>query len=81
MFQARGFFKGMAFPLGAVGVLNSIFFGVYGNTIRYFHQNSDDAKPSYKAIFVAGAFAGAVQGIPASPIDLVKVKLQAQTGK
>ncbi len=68
----------MAFPLAAVGVLNSVFFGVYGNSIRHLCPDGD--RPSYVAICVAGGFAGAVQGITACPVDLVKVKLQAQTG-
>ena len=71
----------MAFPLGAVGLLNSIFFGVYGNTLRAWYPSGEgDVRPSYASIFVAGGIAGAVQGVPACPIDLVKVRLQAQTG-
>ncbi len=107
----------MAFPLAAVGVLNSVFFGVYGNTLRLWYSTTEDdskstkrspdststgsscsatgtvklegveetkalvdLKPSYLAICIAGGFAGAVQGVPATPIDLVKVRLQAQTG-
>ncbi|KAI0212708.1 putative RNA-directed DNA polymerase from transposon BS [Lamellibrachia satsuma] len=31
----RGFFKGMSFPLFAVGINNSAFFGVYGSTIQF----------------------------------------------
>ena len=73
----------MAFPLAAVGFQNSVFFGVYGNTIRWLSQEADGSgpkAPSYGAIFVAGSFAGAIQAFVASPIDLVKVKLQSQTG-
>ncbi len=68
----------MAFPLASVGFLNSIFFGVYGNSIR--RLTDDVHHPPYFAIFVAGGFAGAIQGIPACTIELVKVKLQAQDG-
>ena len=84
VFQVRGFFKGMAFPLGAVGILNSVFFGVYGNLLRQWYPDAGSGKsetPSYTAVFLAGGFAGAVQAIPACPIDLVKVRLQAQTGE
>ncbi len=166
--QARGFFKGMAFPFATVGLLNSLFFGVYANTLRLWADkraptptpvppkgnteqipqgrseavsipiqagcegsgsgweappNGCDPPPSdgldgrgtprdqgtdpgregggsptpgwqegggsptqaredakrYGAILLASAFAGAVQGVPACPIDLVKVRLQAQT--
>ena len=75
----RGFFKGMAFPLGAVGLLNSIFFGVYGNAIWLCYPEEEGVR-SYTDIFMAGGFTGTVQAIPACPIDLVKVRLQAQTG-
>ena len=78
-FQVRGFFRGMAFPLGAVGILNSIFFGVYGNSLRMFSEEGQD--PTYRAILMSGGLAGAVQAVPACPIELVKVKLQTQQGK
>ena len=74
----------MAFPLGAVGILNSVFFGVYGNLLRQWYPDVDSGKsetPSYTAVFLAGGLTGAVQAIPACPIDLVKVRLQAQTGE
>ncbi|ELU04221.1 hypothetical protein CAPTEDRAFT_18029 [Capitella teleta] len=80
----RGFFKGMAFPLASVGLLNSIFFGIYGNAIKVLNNYRHDdphAEPFYSDIFIAGAIAGGIQGIPATPIELVKVKLQAQTAK
>ena len=74
----------MAFPLGAVEFWNSVFFGVYGNLLRQWYPDTGSGKsetPSYTAVFLAGGFAGAVQAIPACPIDLVKVRLQAQTGE
>ena len=48
------------------------------NTYRHDDPN---AEPLYSDIFIAGAIAGGVQGIPATPIELVKVKLQTQTGE
>ena len=80
----RGFFKGMAFPLGTVGLLNSIFFGIYGNTLKSLSQyrhGDKRAVPHYADIFLAGSFAAAIQAVPATPIELVKVKLQCQTGE
>ena len=79
-FQAKGYFLGLGFPLGAVGALNMIFFGVYGNTMRFLqsiHKKPTD-KISMTDVFIAGAFAGGIQGIPATPIELIKCKLQAQ---
>ena len=80
----RGFFRGLAFPLCAVGALNSIFFGVYGNLIKVqtaLRQGDKNALPFYGDIFLAGSIAGAIQAVPAVPIELVKVKLQSQTNK
>jgi hypothetical protein len=77
-----GFYKGMAFPLVSVGVLNSIFFGVYGNTLRYINEQrhgDKNAKPLYQDVFLVAGFAGGVQAIPATTIELIKVKLQAQS--
>ncbi|CAD5122562.1 DgyrCDS10978 [Dimorphilus gyrociliatus] len=75
----KGLFKGMAFPLVSVGFLNSIFFGVYGNALKFI--DNGDKEPSYSSIFMSGAFAGAIQAVPASTIELVKVKLQGQIGR
>lgn len=71
----------MAFPVLAVGFLNSVFFGVYGNTKRVLNSvqgRPTNAEASLLDVFVAGAVGGGIQGIPATPIELVKVKLQAQ---
>ena len=77
----RGFFRGMAFPVVAVGFLNSVFFGVYGNTKRFLNKVQGKKKDdpfTYWDILIAGGVGGGVQGIPATPIELIKVKLQAQ---
>lgn len=89
--QMRGFYRGMAFPLVSVGILNSIFFGVYGNSLRMLGKLGEasgsrskegrEMDHAYGTILLAGAFGGAVQAIPASPIELVKIKLQSATGR
>lgn len=82
--QLMGFYKGMAFPLVSAGVLNSIFFSVNGTVMRGlcgWKYGDCDAKPAYSEVFVVAGFAGAVQAIPACSIELIKVKLQAQTSK
>ena len=81
--QIMGFFKGLAFPLATVGVLNSIFFGVYGNTLKHLAAGRSKDTPTryYGNIFAAGAVAGAVQAVPATTIDLVKIRLQANMSK
>ena len=39
------------------------------------------ARPTYTAVFAAGCVAGAAQLTIAVPVDLVKVRLQAQQGE
>jgi hypothetical protein len=87
-FQLYGFYKGMGFPLLTAGALNSIFFGVYGNCLRALEnchkrhdpENSDVSKYWYMNVFMAGVGAGTVQVAVATPIELVKIQLQSQTG-
>lgn len=76
-----GFYKGMAFPLVTVGGLNSLYFGVYGNTIRSLanYRYGEGARASYLDVFLVGGFAGAIQAVPACTIELAKIKLQAQS--
>ncbi|XP_068243505.1 solute carrier family 25 member 45 isoform X2 [Palaemon carinicauda] len=74
----RGFYKGMGFPILATGTLNSIFFGVYGNCLRYLSKGKDE--PSYLDIYLAGCAGGFFQLSVACPVDLVKIKMQMQTG-
>ncbi|XP_021917823.1 solute carrier family 25 member 45-like isoform X3 [Zootermopsis nevadensis] len=78
----------MGFPLLTAGALNSIFFGVYGNCLRALENcckrhdpgNSDISKYWYTNVFMAGVGAGIVQVAFATPIELVKIQLQSQTG-
>ena len=77
----------MSYPLLSAGIMNSIFFGVYGNTLetikkaRYESEvENHNHKPSKLDIFLAGCVAGAAQLIVACPVDLVKIKLQTQNG-
>jgi solute carrier family 25 protein 45/47 len=78
----------MGFPLLTSGALNSLFFGVYGNSLRALESshkqhnpdNSEVSKYWYTNVFLAGAFAGTVQVAVATPIELVKIQLQSQTG-
>ncbi|KAB7497662.1 Solute carrier family 25 member 45 [Armadillidium nasatum] len=74
----RGFYKGLGFPLLATGTLNSLFFGVYGNSMRYI--DNDGKKPTYGHVFWSGCAGGIVQLFVACPVDLVKIKMQMQTG-
>ena len=84
--QAHGFFRGLGFPLVSYGVVNSIFFGVYGNTLRQLSGvgggggGGGGRRPGYGHVFLAGCVAGSAQLVVACPVDVVKVVLQSQLG-
>ena len=76
--QFKGFFRGLSWPLFSFGVVNSVYFGVYGNTLKYLEKDRSTRKSSYLSIYIAGCVGGAAQLIPVIPVDYVKVALQAQ---
>ena len=77
--QVFGLFKGMAPPLAAVALQNAIVFGVYGNVLNLL-ATKPDQKPSLSHISVAAAASGVAQLWVVCPMELVKIKLQMQTG-
>lgn len=58
----RGFYKGMLFPLLTTGPANAVFFGVYGNTLRFLQTNDEKHRiitndPHWlHHVFIAGLF-------------------------
>uniref|UniRef100_A0A1B6CXH0 Uncharacterized protein n=2 Tax=Clastoptera arizonana TaxID=38151 RepID=A0A1B6CXH0_9HEMI len=88
-----GFYKGMMFPLLTAGTLNSIFFGIYGNTLRVLQAARNEpvgrklcceggpAYPNYHwDVYYAGCAGGAATVLLSTPIELVKTQLQSQVG-
>ena len=72
----------MWYPILSAGAMNSLFFGVYGASLRAIESSASTQNlGSYTQIFLAGSAGGAAQLIVACPVDLVKIKLQTQTGK
>ena len=76
----------------SAGALNSLFFGVYGVSLRFMTslrpvdakttaRGTQFVKPTNWEIFWAGCAGGAAQLVVACPVDLVKIRLQIQTGK
>lgn len=60
-------------------------FGAYGSAQRWIdnrwpitEEQKNSRRPRFDRLFAAGAWAGAVQCVVASPVELVKVKLQMQ---
>ena len=75
----RGFYKGIGFPLLATGALNSAFFGTYASSLRRLAEGK--RCPSYLDVFMAGCAGGVTQLAVACPVDVVKIKMQLQTGE
>lgn len=70
--SSYGLYKGMLSPLyGSIGI-NAIVFGIHGNVLRSLGNHD------VKSQFIAGAIAGCVQSIVASPMELVKIRFQMQ---
>jgi len=79
LLQARSLYRGMAFPLASEGVRSSLFFGVYGKVLDQFGWRQNAAP--YSEIAFAAAIGGSVQGIVATPVELVKIQLQSPDGQ
>lgn len=61
------------------GAINSVFFGVYGSTMKYLDADiSGRTPPDYAKICLAGGLGGTCQLVIAVPIDVIKVVLQSQ---
>lgn len=73
----RGLYKGVIPPTFLCSSLNSVAFGTYGFITR---QISKKGEPTLKTIFLAGCGAGVTQNIIATPMELVKIRLQMQQG-
>ncbi|KAG0165366.1 hypothetical protein DFQ28_005510 [Apophysomyces sp. BC1034] len=81
--QKEGFFalyKGMASPLVGIGAVNALLFAANSRFKRALQDHPDQVL-SIGHIALAGAGAGAVNSILASPVEMLKIKMQAQYGK
>ena len=77
--QVRGLFKGMSSPLATSAVVNAIFFGVYGNTLKLLTSVSNSGQnksPTLSQVYLAGALSGTVQLMVSCPAELAKIQLQ-----
>ena len=75
----------MYYPLLSAGALNSLFFGVYGVSLKYIIDykvskapHEPRPQPTYWDIYWAGCVGGTVQLAVTCPVELAKVKLQTQ---
>ncbi|XP_017120648.1 mitochondrial basic amino acids transporter isoform X1 [Drosophila elegans] len=67
----RGLYRGITSPMGGIGLVNAIVFGVYGNVQRL----SSDPN-SLQSHFYAGSIAGVAQSFVCAPMELAKTRLQ-----
>ncbi|XP_017025968.1 mitochondrial basic amino acids transporter isoform X2 [Drosophila kikkawai] len=70
----RGLYRGITSPIGGIGFVNAIVFGVYGNVQRF----SSDPN-SLLSHFYAGSVAGVAQSFVCAPMELAKTRLQLAT--
>ncbi|OWF38407.1 Solute carrier family 25 member 45 [Mizuhopecten yessoensis] len=76
---STGFFRGLSWPMLSAGVINSVYFGVYGYTLKALGGSKEENNaPHYLKILFAGCLGGVVQLIPACPAEVIKVVLQSQ---
>jgi len=76
--QVRGFYRGLSWPLVSFGVVNSVFFGVYGHTLKALEADKSMRKSNYLNIYMAGCTGGAAQLVFVVPVDYIKTALQSQ---
>ena len=77
----RGYFKGLLYPVLTAGSINSIFFSVYGWSMSQLsHPGSDRSRPHLLNVYLAGVAGGSIQLAIACPVELVKIRLQTQSG-
>ncbi|KAF9233966.1 mitochondrial carrier [Melanogaster broomeanus] len=70
-------YKGMASPLLGIAGVNSLLFASYAASKRVVSPFPDK---SIKQIALAGGMAGFVNAVLASPVEMFKVRMQAQYG-
>ncbi|GAA6008973.1 uncharacterized protein JCM10292_001742 [Rhodotorula paludigena] len=75
---ALAFYKGVTPPLVGIAAVNSLLFGA--NTVARRMISPFPDRMSIAEIAAAGSIAGAVQAVLASPVEMFKVRLQAQYG-
>ncbi|CAG8467420.1 9627_t:CDS:2 [Cetraspora pellucida] len=72
-------YKGMASPLIGIGAVNALLFAAYSR-LKAIQAVSPDEQLALHKIAIAGAGAGVFNSVLSSPVELLKVKMQAQYG-
>ncbi|CAL8463178.1 g2712 [Coccomyxa elongata] len=75
----KALFKGAVYPLLTVAIQSAVVFQSYGVACRAItSKTQSDAPLSYSLVCAAGMFAGAVQTLISTPVDLLKIRQQLQ---
>lgn len=79
----KTFYRGVAAPLSAYGVIKATTFGVYGNCLDYFAKRAGNPNhtPTYMEIIIAGHLSGFAAAFIMAPSDRVKVTIQSMQGQ
>ena len=70
----RGFFSGISSPLTSIPIVNAIVFGAYGQANTMF-----DIESSFWKGVASGSYAGLVNTMVVTPVELIKIKMQIQS--
>jgi len=73
-----GLYKGMSSPLLGVATINALLFGIYGLVLNVTAPHEAEEEPSLSRVAMAGAMSGFFNAFVASPMELIKIKRQAQ---
>ena len=76
--QIKGFYRGLSWPFFSLGIVNSVFFGVYGTTLKLLESDRSKRTSNYLNIYLSGCVGGAAQLVFVIPVDYIKVALQSQ---
>ena len=74
-----GFFRGLSLPFVVYGPMNSLLFGIYGNTLNILsgnNSNTSQENSSFSDIFIAGTISGSILSIPNNPLEVIRIQLQ-----
>lgn len=77
LFQVKGLYKGVTYPLIGQALINAVLFGV--ESMVYARLQKDDRTLSVRNSVIAGLCAGAVQTVIVCPMELVKIRMQNQS--
>jgi solute carrier family 25 carnitine/acylcarnitine transporter 20/29 len=77
------FYKGTLTPLIGIGACVSVQFGAFNYARRYFEtvniaKGKKDSTPTYGQFYLSGAFAGIANSVVSTPVEHIRIRLQAQ---